>query len=340
MKAQMPKRRRATFDATLVYMDEPLVMTLIAGKSRIIAVAVPAEGEGKFRFYATTVSTKDWAKYLGESVDLRYLFTFPDRRNAYLFDLNTMKNGTVIMTPFLDEAPEDFLPSPRFFASNHTEEYAHEERPADVARLLVDGDWELSEFGHFNQRYADIYSFSVALRNWEDPMAPLKLKQNLRRPFLDRPYQGGFSYVHLFNDLNDNVPINEQLSLDKIQYASPGYVDMSGKSDIFAELQEIITNFLERRRELVSVYNELWGYLHKNGYLKLSGDQYRTGDPSEKFILGKSRQLHQALKMGSFTTIEDLTEKNALVSAKVILSFYRRLNELTSFFAQGRVSFN
>ncbi|KEC74894.1 hypothetical protein RLPCCGM1_c1238 [Rhizobium leguminosarum bv. phaseoli CCGM1] len=340
MKIQKPKRRKAKFDATLVYMDEPLVMTLTAGKSRLIAVAVPPEGEEKFPFYATTVSIRDWGKYLSESVDLRYLFTFPDQRNAYLFDLENMKDGEVLMTPFLDETPEKYLPSPRFFAGNHTDEYAHDERPADVARLLVDGDWELSEFGHFNQRYADIYAFSVAVKKWSRPGTSLKLKQDLRRPFLDRPYQGGFSYVHLFNDLNDNIPVEEQLSLNKIQYASPGYVDMSGKSDVFVELQELVTNFLERRRDIVKLYNELWGYLHKNGYLRLSGDQYGRGDPSEKYISKKSEELHKALKMGSFAVIGELTNDNHLVSAKVILSFYRRLNELASFFAQGRVSFD
>lgn len=334
-----PQRRIAKYEATLVYMDEPLLITLFAGKARVIAVAVPSADDEQLLFYATSVSSRDWDKYLNGIVDLRYLFTFPDRRNTYTFDLKKMRDGSVLITPFLNDAPEHYLPSPRFFSSNHTEEYAHDERPSEVARLLVDGDWELSEFGQFNQRYADIYAFSVALKNWEDPHTSIKLKQDIRKPFLERPYQGGFSYVHLFHDLNDNVPVYEQLSLDKIKYASPGFVDMSGKKRIFDELEEQVANFLQNRRDIVLLYNELYGYLHKSGYLKMNGAHYLKGDPSETYIQNKTAQLNDRLLIGKIGTVRELTDDNALVTAKVVLSFYRRINELASFFAQGRVSF-
>lgn len=334
-----PKRRRAKYDATLVFMDEPQVMTLVAGKARIIGVAVPCKTPGISLFYATSVSSRDWNKYLGGAVDLRYLFTFPDRRNAYTFDLATMKAGEVMMTPHLEVAPEEFLPSPKFFADNHTEDYARDERPDDVSTLYVDGEWELVEFGQFNQRYADIYAFSLALKSWANPATSNVEKQKIRAPFLDRPYQGGFSYVHLFADLNDNVPVSEQLSLDKIQYASPGFVDMFGKQEIFTELQILVMNFLKIRPKIVKSYNELYGYLHKNHYLKLSGNSYIKGDPTEPYITQKTSELNELMGMAKMKDIKSLTGNNALVSAKVILSVYRRLNDLSLFFAQGRVSF-
>jgi hypothetical protein len=334
------RRRSANFDAVLVYMDEPQLITLLSGNTRIIATAIISEKPEEYRFFATTVLPKDWRRYLEGSVDLRYLYTFPDRRNVYTFDLAKMKDNKVLMEPYLEHAPEEFLPLPKFFSNNHTEVYDVTERPEQIERLYVDGEWELIEFGQFNQRYADIYAFSVALKNWSSPDVSVDAKRKIRAPFLDRPYRGGFSYVHLFSELNDNVPRTEQLSLDKIKYASPGFVDMFGKLDIFSEVKEIVINFLENRAVVVKSYGELYGFLHKNGYLKMPGSEYKSGEPSEKYIIEKSNELAKLLKIADAKTIFDLTNKNALVSAKVILSLYRRTSELAAFFAQGRISFN
>lgn len=335
-----PRRRSATFDAMLVYMDEPQLITLLSGNTRIIATAITSDNSDEYRFFATTVLPKDWQRYLEGSVDLRYLYTFPDRRNAYTFDLAKMKDKKVLMEPYLDNAPEDYLPLPKFFSNNHTEDYEVTERPEQVERLYVDGEWELIEFGQFNQRYADIYSFSVALKHWNSPTVSIDAKRKIRAPFLDRPYRGGFSYVHLFTELNDNVPRTEQLSLDKIKYASPGFVDMFGKLDIFSEVKEVVINFLENRAKIVKTYGELYGFLHKNGYLKMPGSDYHKTGPSEKYILEKSEELTTLMKIADIRTIFELTDRNALVSAKVALSLYRRTNELAAFFAQGRISFN
>ncbi|GEM_PF-2818204 len=339
MKPLKPRRRKAQYQATLVYMDEPQLITLISAKTRIIALAVPSNKDDALFFYATSVSPKNWDKYMSGSVDLRYLFTYPDQRTAYTFDLSEMEEGTVFMTQYLDDAPEEYLPSPRFFESNHTEEFEHAQRPDESSRLFVDGEWELVEFGQFNQRYADIYAFSTAVNTWELPGISLKQQQDIRRPFMERPYQGGFSYVHLFHDLNDNVPPSEQLSLNKIQYASPGYVDMLGKEDTFDELRSIIENYLANRREITIAYNTLYKYLHENRYLQMAGDAYLKGDASEPYILQQTEKLNNLLKIGKFASIKAMTAENALVSAKVVLSFYRRLHELGQFFAQGRVAF-
>ncbi|MES0108363.1 hypothetical protein [Mesorhizobium sp. M0013] len=111
----------------MVYTDEPQLLALKAGKSLVTAVAIPDNNQEAAKFLATTVSQKDWDSYLDESVDLRYLFTYSTQRLRYTFDLKKLNKRRVMMDPFEQEIPEKYLPHPRFFADNHTEEFNEEE---------------------------------------------------------------------------------------------------------------------------------------------------------------------------------------------------------------------
>lgn len=116
-------RRGAEIVATLVKLTRPELLALKAGKSLMVAVAVPDEDKLVHKFFATTVSQKDWDSYLDESVDLRYLYTYPIQRMRYTFDLTKVAKKKVMMDPFPGEVPDAYLPLPRFFSDNHTEDF-------------------------------------------------------------------------------------------------------------------------------------------------------------------------------------------------------------------------
>lgn len=331
-------RRSAIYDATLVYVDEPQVITLVSQKTRIVAIAIPNDNPEKFMFLATAVKDKDWAKYLAGTVDLRYLFTYP-ALVRYHFDLHEMKSKKVMMTPWDGEVDEKYLPLPRFFATNHTEEYRADDRATDTEMLLIDGEWELQDFGQFQQKYADIYAFIIATDTWKSAAASQAARRRVKEAFLDRPFRGGFSYVHLFRDLNDNVPRQDQLNLSRIKYASPGTVEILGKEEVFDHLHNVIPNFLHRHDSLSKRYNSFHRYLSENHYFKIDGSQYPKSDPTEAYMKGQAKALAEEMLAPDFGAVWDLTNQNALVAAKVVLSFYRRLHDAATYFAQGRIAY-
>jgi hypothetical protein len=333
-------RRSAAYEATLVYMDEPQLITLISKKKRIVAVAIPHDDPQHAFFHATTVSIADWEKYLSGTVDLRYLFTYPTVRLHFHFNLYDMVDGKVMMDPWQGEIEERYLPSHRFFSSNHTEDYEQAARASDKETLLIDGEWELTDFGQFQQKFSDVYAFIISAENWTDTTVSLEKRRRIKEAFLDRPFQGGFSYVHLFKDLADNVPRSDQLNLDKIQYASPGHVDVLGKVSAFEALQEIIPNFVAKRTAIHDVYRSFYQYLSENHYLRMSGHDFRQGDAAEVYINANARNLTDMMLAPSYDTILDLADKNALVAAKIVLSLYRRLADAASYFSQGRVAYS
>lgn len=334
------RRRKAEIEATLVFVDEPLVLTLVAGNSRLIAVAVPSEDDAESLFFAVTVHKKDWEKYLSGIVDLRYLYVYPMAINAYTFDLRDAKDNMIWMSPYEGDIPEDYIPSAKFFSRNHTEYYSTPAKAEGRETLLIDGEWELPDFGHFQQKFSDIYAFLKSEDMLQDSNAPADVVRRVVSAFTGRPFQGGFSYVHFFRDLNDNVPAREQINLKGVSYNSPGTVRMSGNSGIFADVKYVIENFLENRIEIRKIYNEQYNYLSEYKYLAMGGDQYGKNNPSDDYINGMSRKLAEALTAPNFELVSKLTGGNALVSAKIVMSFYRRVNDASLYFSQGRIDYS
>lgn len=333
------RSRSATLDAILVFFDEPHVVTLISRGVRMLATAIPDDDFTKSMFLGVTVSEREWERYLDGVVDLRYIFTYPKLRLHYTFDLNLIKNNAVIMQPYEDEVPEEYLPLPQFFSSSHTETYGGVETPSDKENLLIDGEWELTDFGQFQQKYSDIYTFLISTKNWSDIDTTLSEKKRIEDAFNKRPFMGGFSYVHLFKDLSNSVPRNDRLNLNKINYASPGEIEVFGQDEIFDIISDLIPHFLSIRVDLDKKYSELKKYLTERGLSRLSGDHFLASDANAFYIKNQAEAISFMLGAFEFEKILKLSQNNALVATKVVLAFYRRLSDAATYFAQGRVKY-
>jgi hypothetical protein len=334
------RRRKAEYKATLIYADEPQLILLSDGRSPILAVAIPDNDPNKAMFLAVSVSKKNWQNYLDGNCDLRYLYTYPKLRTIYSFDLNLAVNNFVTMDQVtLDPVPEDWLPEPRLFSVYHTEPLPTEPVATGEEVLVVDGEWDIPEFGTFYQRYSDIYAFLAAIRNWMDASVSEEAKRKLLLAFRTKPFQGGFSYVHFFDELVSSLSRNQRLGLEKISYASPGTVEIRGEQTIFGDIEEMVPAFLETRSTISEAYRSLYSYLSQNKYLQMAGENFRPDEPAAPFILRQTKTLALMMGIDDFDAVLNLTGGNALVTAKIILSFHRRFEEAAAYFAQGRVSY-
>ena len=59
----------------------------------------------------------------------------------------------------------------------------------------------------------------------------------------------------------------------------------------------------------------------------------------QSFLMKASSSLAQEMGVANVDAIKVLVDNNALVFAKIILSFYRRVDDASKFFEQGRMSF-
>ena len=332
--------RYAVFEAVLVFFDEPHLITLTAGKTRFVAIAIPDSSKDRNMFFSVSVSTKDWEKYLNGTVDLLYLFKYVGK-NYYYFDLNEIKNRKVKMTPNNDLVlPEENLPPPRFFSSNHTEQYASPKKATKKERLLIDGEWELTDFGQFQQRYADIYVFIQIVMQWINSKLGDPKRFAIVNLVKELPYRGGSSYLHLFRELSSLVPSESQINLRGVSYNSPGYIDVTGSDSVFNVINTVLENFISRKRNVSAAYKDFHEYLSEFGYLRMSASDYGFNNPMDDKFLGQSRSLYEAMGFDDFETVLGISDGNALVCSKIVLSLYRRINDTSVFFEQGRIAFN
>lgn len=336
----MARRRSALFLATLVYLDEPQIIALDSFKIRLIAVAIAARDNKSAPFLAVTVSKKDWGLYFDGTVDLLYLFTFPKQRVLYTFDLMSMVDNKVMMNPLEHDAPSGWLPSPRFFATNHTEEF---EQPLSVAgseTLFIDGAWGLQDFGKFHNYYSDIYYFTSSAEKFADEDAPVEERQDILEAFQDRPFKGGFSYVNLFDALAEKASRTERLNVQEVQYHSPGHVRIAGNTEAFESVKRLISNYLDNHQDIDRLYSEFHSSLSKNKYLEMSAEDFKKGDGAGRAMMRTATLLADAMQLENVSAIRKLVDGNPLAFAKVILSIERRLHQTAKFFAQGRMNFS
>jgi hypothetical protein len=335
----MALRRSAKYLKTLVYMDEPQVIALMSGQSYVIAVAIPSIEGMEMPFAAVTAVKSDWLAYLDGSVDLRYLFTYPIHRTAFKFDLSKMKGQRVSMTPVDNVLPEDWLPAPRFFATSHTEPDAGEKLSDTTTRLLIDGEWDMPDLGLFYNRYSDVYYFVAVTDQYADENVELDRRKKTLDAFQDCLFKGGFSYVNFYDDLGGNVSRSERLNIDKIKYESPGYVTIHGDQHYFDSLMKLIKRFLANRETAKQKYSELHNYLSKGKFLALTASSFVNDDSTASYIMSKTIEFADILGVPQLNVIQKLVSGNSLAFAKIILSFHRRLEDTSKYFAQGRIAF-
>lgn len=339
MPANRPKRN-ADYKATLIYLDEPQLILLVSRTVHLLAVAVPTDDPKMALFLATTVNEKNLDLYFDGLVDLRYLFTYPRDHLLYTFDLMELQNNIIAMQLYDGDAPSDWLPSPRLFATEHTTTYHRSEVASSTEQLIIDGEWRMQEFGTFYQKYSDIYAFEASLQTWAASDSSPNEREAVRKTYADKAFEGGFSYVNFFHGLNDNLPRSVRPGLDSIKYASPGEVNITGSADVFERVYSLIENYLTLRHEITDEYSALYRFLSERRYLRMDVAHFKIDDPSSAFIENRTRALGNILGLADIDSIIALSQGNILVVAKVTLALVRRVEAAAAFFAQGRMNFS
>lgn len=338
----MPRKRTAKLDAVLTFFDRALLVVLNSQQTKVLGIAVPENKIFKEEYLGVTVSQRNWDRYIDGKTDVRFVFNYATPRTLYSFDLpkDGEENEKISMIPLEKEPTEAMLPLLGLFSRHHTEEYESVEEAPGNTILSIDGEWEMTEFGSFQSRYSDVYAFIAGLTASMDPNIGQIFSSRIRQVFRDKPFQGGASYVSFFNDLFDILPSRQRLRLSSIDYASPGTMEVEGIPKVFIEEKEKIVHFLHNDTEIREIHSSLRKFLSRNGYLRMPGSRFPIDTPDAEYIRQQSKKLFEGLGFEGFEALEELSDKNSLVAAKICLALFRRIETLSRYFAEGRMSFS
>lgn len=332
----------AKFEQILIYVDGPqLILLESPTKTKIVAIAVNEKGFTN-PFFASEVSRDQFAEYIAEKFDLRYLLSRANLKRYFLFDYDDMRDGLVEMQHIRpnEQRRDRYLPESGLFARDHTEEFSHKPNGAFTTEIYsIDGSWDLPEFSKFYGQVSDLYALLNSVELYADEQEELINRRRVQQAFI-KPFRGGSSYVSMFDILAAAQPRGHRLHVGGIEYHSPGYVEIRGRANAFFEIRELVNRLDGNRENLDKGYRRLRKLLSENKLLKRASDKFDKKSDLARDITVEGREFAKSLGAFRWGVLMRMSGRNPLIAAKVLLSAYRRIIRLQDFFAQGRVAFS
>jgi hypothetical protein len=332
--------QKAKFVQTLVFYDGPqLILLSAANGHHLLAAAVEKEGY-QYPFFACEIRDRLFQKYLDGKVDLHYVFRSSDVSKHYFFDYFKINNSEVSLkrASIDDIKNESYYPSPGFFSRDHTHSVDRQVLvSADKQIFNIDGSWEAQDFSRFYAKISDLYSFIAVTADLGKSANKFDTKRI--STFVNRYFwRGGGSYVGFYNDISSEVQSQYPLRVSRIQYASPGQIELIGNSDNFQKLGNVISIFDVNKDSIKESYRKIYAILRKEKLLgeyaesKFSSDAIETQTQKECFSLAEK------IGLDNYRQLFDISDNNTLLFCKIVLSFYRRAKDFHQFHEEGRMS--
>lgn len=199
---------------------------------------------------------------------------------------------------------------------------------AKTTQLEIDGRWSLEELADATKDYIQLYGFAYSLI----PDLPSARQEEVDYIYGKFPWRGGYSTVNFFNQLFHKIPPKLRPEVQRIQYASPGFIELAELLVVAATVAKIIGTVCEsiqtvhdlyRNIQKASIDHELSKInLTKKG-LKLKQQQITFCEESAK-KLAKAFGLTEAQEH----LIGQKVRGNPVMKLKILLSVFRRVEPL------------
>jgi hypothetical protein len=338
----MTRTSSAALVEYLVSYDGPQLALLKTDRNRNMLAHAVHRADMKEPFFGCEVPDKAFEKYFEGTADLHYAFQHAMRDAYYFFD-NAFVEGEgdivrLVGANKIDLENPEYWPRIGIFSRSHTSLYNRERRETSLKTFKIDGRWGAEDFSHFYGKMSDLYSLFAVLTRFEGASAPVE-RAFFAQALRDRLFRGGGSYIGFYDDLDNQNSKNKvaQLEVSRIQYASPGQIDLRGDATALASTSDVIAIFEDHSTALTELYNKIHGTLRREKLLKAEPTAEFSSRAIQEFVHLRSMELALALKIESVEEIFKAASSNVLVFAKLILSIYRRARELYMFEAEGRI---
>jgi hypothetical protein len=305
----------------------------------MLAMAIQREGMDD-PFFGCEITDKIYDTYFDEKADLHFAFRQAIRKNYYFFDFSKAKANIIELEMATSDEAENasYWPQVGFFSRSHTTHFNRPSFEGETERFIIDGRWGTNDFSHFHGKMSDLYAlFGVFHRIGGTHNAAER--GFIRKAIQDRFWRGGGSYLGFYDDLMERNRLLElsPLEVAKIQYASPGEISLRGDRKVLSDINDIIEVFDEKWSELAKTYRNIHGTLRKERLLRARPSTHFSLAPVRNLVLASTRKFAEDMRLERVDEIYEACDGNALVFAKLVLSIYRRANEIYMFHAEGRV---
>jgi hypothetical protein len=195
----------------------------------------------------------------------------------------------------------------------------------------MDGEWSLEDLHLFPHAYGQLYLFVNALQRGR-----LDLHETYDQAF-EYPWRGGWSTVNFFGYVKNRVPRTARPRLVALQYASPGWMDLSLVVATALAIRSLVTTFVKAATQLHTLYNDIYKGMHDRKLMQVDVRQ-RIIELEQQELEWVETSANRMAKLMGFEDVATLNKvtRNPLATLKVLLSLYRKVRTLAKFEESGK----
>jgi hypothetical protein len=202
-------------------------------------------------------------------------------------------------------------------------------------QILIDKRWSLEYLYKFPRAYEQVYfAFESVL-----PAPDELTDERIERAFRAFPWRGGYSAVNFYNQLKFVTPLKNRPIISRIQYASPGLIELLLNIPLAFKIAGVVTSVATSIGACNKVYNAIHSDLQKRKLLRIEVERKKIELTNDQlnFIINANEQMASILCLPSTETINGRT-KDPLITLKILLSIYRRVRTIAEYKNKGQAS--
>ncbi len=200
--------------------------------------------------------------------------------------------------------------------------------PTPTTRIGLDGRWDFEELTDTIRSYIQLYGFAYSLA----PDLPAGRVLEIEYIYGKFPWKGGYSTVNFFNQLYHNIPPPRRPKVIQIQYASPGFIEITTILSAAVALAGVVKALCLSLDAAHNLYRNIQKAAIELKLSKVNLAQQRLNLTKSQidFCDDASQKLINVLGLteAQNALIDERTGGNKAVKMKLLLSVFRRASVL------------
>jgi hypothetical protein len=199
--------------------------------------------------------------------------------------------------------------------------------------IFMDKRWSLEDLYKFPRAYEQVYFAYEAILPTDEEF----VEERIDRAFKAFPWRGGYSAVSFYNQLKWATPPNNRPTIQKIQYASPGFIELALSLPLAIKIAASVASVAGAIGTCNKVYNRIHVDLQNRKLLRLEVEKKKLDLTRDEIALISHANTEMAHLLGLSSPDAILTRTdNPLVSLKILLSIFRRVRILADYKNKGK----
>jgi len=205
----------------------------------------------------------------------------------------------------------------------------------DVARLELGGRWDFEDLTQISRDYIQLYGFSYSLLS----SLPTARESEMAYIYGKFPWRGGFSTVNFFSQLFHKIPMPLRPKVERIQYASPGFIELQAILSVCVLVAGIVAAVSQSISLAHKTYRDIQkaAAAHKLTQIDLAKKQIELTQEQIDFCKNASKDLVEIFQLSpeQNALLDQRSQYNPLMKLKILLSVFRRVEPLAEKQAAG-----